>query len=69
VPLPLPLAPEAIVSHGESLAAVQPQPLSDNTLKLPEAAVAAGRKLVGEKVKLQVPSMVWFARARPPVSR
>ena len=48
VPLPLPLAPDAIVSHGTALLAVQAQPLPAVTVTLPLPPPAAALALVGE---------------------
>jgi len=48
VPLPLPLAPEAIVSHEALLVAVHVQPVDVATLALLEPAAAAGLTASGE---------------------
>jgi len=48
VPLPLPFAPEAIVSHDTALLADQAQPLPAVTVTLPLPPPAAALALVGE---------------------
>lgn len=52
-PLPLPVAPDVIVSHAALLAAVQVQPASVVTVLLLEVAAAPGLSEVGETVKVQ----------------
>src|SRR4051812_37446940 len=68
LPLPMPV-PEETVSHESLLVADQAQPVSAKSWKLPVEAAVPGRALVALKVKLQLPSSVRLARARPPVSR
>ena len=53
VPLPLPVAPDVIVSQASLLVAVQAQPLGDVTVALPDPAVAAGFSDVGETENVQ----------------
>ena len=48
VPLPLPLAPDVIVSHEALLAAAHVHPAAVVTLALLELAVAAGLNAVGD---------------------
>ena len=53
VPLPLPVAPDVIVSHELLLVAVQEQPLVVVTVALPMPAVDAGLSEVGETLNVQ----------------
>ena len=53
VPLPLPLAPDVIVSQESLLVAVQVQPVVVVTLLLLELAGAAGFSAVGDTVNVQ----------------
>jgi hypothetical protein len=53
VSLPLPVAPEVIVSHEALLVAVHMQPVAVVTLALLEPAPAAGLTASGETAKLQ----------------
>ena len=50
VPLPLPLAPDVMVSQESLLVAVQVQPVAAVTLALLEPAAAAGLNAMGETV-------------------
>ncbi len=74
VPLPLPLAPDVIVSQASLLVAVQLQPAAVVTLLLPEPAPAPGVSDVGETEKVQgggapawVTVTVWPAMVSVPV--
>ncbi len=74
VPVPLPLAPEVMVSQGSLLVAVQLQPAAVVTVLLPEVAAAPGVSDVGETVKVHgggapdwVTVTVWPAMVSVPV--
>jgi hypothetical protein len=53
VPLPVPVAPETIVTHGAELPALQPQPAPVLTDTDPLVAAAGTAEAVGETAKLQ----------------
>ena len=72
VPLPLPLAPDVMLSQEALLVAVQVQPVVVVTLALLDPAVAAGFNEVGDTVNVQatpacVTVTVWPATVSVPV--